>query len=182
MGILKGARTGLLLLLTAGPILVFLFLYTFGKNHFELDTYPLKRPDFCQFQDTIPEALLFIDSNNPSKQISQKAFSQQKERLRVFWEKISSSPVIVPIKRIDSSDRLASTIPNGLVYQKAEFWLSADTVLEIQSAKGLSRKRLPAPPRAFLFDKNQNLRGVYGLCIGLSVDTLMLEYKILTDH
>ncbi|HOY95418.1 MAG TPA: hypothetical protein PK509_06760 [Catalimonadaceae bacterium] len=182
MNFQKGARTGLLLFITAGPFLVFLFLYVFGENHFELDTYPLKQDDFCFYKKEVKEALLVVDqSYDPSKH-SLKDYDNEMERLNVFWKKINSSPEIVPLIRPSSLDSNSTACPDGLVSPSALIWLTVDTILPIQSAKGPGMKRLPKPPRAFLFDKNQNLRGVYGLCNGLSVDTLMLEYKILTNH
>ncbi len=178
----KGARTGLLLFITAGPFLVFVFLYLFGENHFEIDTYPVKQPDFCFYKKDVKEALLVVDRSFDPAQYSLKDFDNELERLNVFWKKIDSSPEIVSLIRPSGIDSSSTSCPDGLVSPSALFLITVDTILPIQSAKGPGLKRLPKPPRAFLFDKNQNLRGVYGLCNGLSVDTLMLEYKILTNH
>ncbi len=182
MNFQKGARTGLLLFITAGPFLVFLFLYVFGENHFELDTYPVKQSDFCFYKKEAKDALLFVDQSYDPARYSRKDYENEMERLNVFWKKIESSPEVVSLVRPSATDSNSTSCPDGLVSPSSLFLLSVDTVLPIQSAKGSGLKRLPKPPRAFLFDKNQNLRGVYGLCNGLSVDTLMLEYKILTNN
>jgi hypothetical protein len=182
MNFQKGARTGLLLLITAGPCLVFVFLYLFGENHFELDTYPVKRNDFCFYKKEVKEALLVVDQTFDPAQYSLKDYDNEMKRLNVFWKKIGSSPEIVSLIRPSALDSNSIACPDGLVSPSALLWLTIDTILPVKSAKGHGLKRLPKPPRAFLFDKNQNLRGVYGLCNGLSVDTLMLEYKILTNH
>jgi len=182
MNFQKGARTGLLLFITAGPFLVFLFLYIFGENHFELDIYPLKQADFCSNTSKGKEEMLVVDQTFDPAQYSLKDYNNEMERLRIFWKKIASSPRIIFLVRPSQKSLNATSGADGLVLPSALFWLTADTVLPVQSAKGPGLKRLPKPPRAFLFDKNQNLRGVYGLCNGLSVDTLMLEYKILTNN
>jgi hypothetical protein len=124
---------------------------------------------------------LLVDRDFDSSRYSKTDFENEQKRLDDFWKKKSSSPEILPVSR-GSEVQTGGNLPNGTVKAESEFWLSVDTVLDLQSAKGPIQRRLPPPPRAFLFDKNQNLRGVYGLCNSLSVDTLMLEYTILTNQ
>jgi len=180
MAIPKGARTGLLLFLTAGPFLVFLFLQIFGKNKYEVDTYPTTLSRFCYWKQPLTKPLLLLDEDPASYGFSKNQYLKQLDRLHNFWEKTGSSPTEATL--VHPSDQPAGKeFKEGEVLLQGLPWLSVDTVLKIQTAKGPVRKRLPKPPRAFLFDQNQNLRGVYGLCNHLSVDTILLEYTILID-
>jgi hypothetical protein len=186
MQFLKKARTGLLLILTAGPFLVFLFLYLFGKNQFELDTYPFSFKK-AQFQSEA-NCYLLTDFGYPIDFRKEKQFENQLKRLQPFFEEFSEKPFFVGFESKISIEAVKSNaktlgisqwiLPNPGLLEMAE----KDSVLSINTAKGPSEKRLPEPPRSFLFDKKGNLRGVYGLCNGLSVDTLMLEFKILTNQ
>lgn len=158
------ARTGLLLFLAAGPILVFFFLYTFGKNQYSLDSYPLHLADLVPGVSAKPSPLLVLDTANAD----QRTFRNEQKRIESYWDKIQSQPELLIV-----NSREASLNP------EAASWFSSDTVVEITTVKGKSLKRLPRPPRGFLFDEGQNLRGVYGLELSKSVDTLLLEYQIL---
>ena len=160
------ARAGLLLLLTAGPFLVFLFLHLFGKNHFELDRYPASARDFLVVESKISEPFFLMDTslygNKPA------ALKSQFRRLDAFWEDLGKKPEIVMFDAESSQLKV-----------DGKDWFSRNDAVEIRSVKGKGKKSLPNPPRAFLFDEAKTLRGVYGLSNNKSVDTLMLEYRIL---
>ena len=166
----RKARAGLLLFLTAGPFLVFLFLYIFGKNHFELDRYPASSADFLKSSNSKPGNLLLMDTVNRS--CSPAAMKSQLSRLGTFWEDLGASPEIV----------LLDPEKSELIKPESRSWFLSPKTETIELAKGKSEKILPEPPRAFLFDRDKNLRGVYGLCNNKSVDTLMLEYRILNSN
>jgi hypothetical protein len=163
----RKARAGLLLLLMAGPFLVFLFLHLFGKNHFELDRYPAASGDFLAVERKISAPFFLMDTalygNKPA------ALKSQFRRLDAFWEDLGKKPEILMLD-VESSQLLKA---------EAKDWFFRNEAVEVQSVKGLSKKTLPNPPRAFLFDEAKTLRGIYGLCSNKSVDTLMLEYRIL---
>ena len=161
------ARTGLLLFLAAGPILVFFFLYTFGKNKYTIDTYPLRLSDLISTQEVISDPLLVLDTS-----LASRTLGNERNRMEAYWEKINSRPRILEIDSRKSGQRPAFV-------SQAGSWLFSDTTVEIETVKGKRLKRLPEPPRGFLFDQEQNLRGVYGLEQRKSVDTLLLEYQIL---
>ena len=173
------ARTGLLLFLTAGPFLVFLFLYLFGKNRYEIDRYGPSAGDLLQTVRPLPETPLLIYDESTPGMCSREALLNQRSRIEDRWKHlgrgpeeffIPSSPPVTP-----DAVRQLGRKPGSLA------WWTGDTIVGVETAKGPARKRLPEPPRAFLFDKKHNLRGVYGLCNRSSVDTLLLEYSILTD-
>ena len=164
------ARAGLLILLTAGPFLVFLFLYIFGKNNFELDRYPLKLSDILKLKKNelqIKDAFLLMDTSEFSGNSAE--LNRQLKRISAFWEDAGSSPQILQLDSKTSEIAVRSTIN----------WFEKDSVMKTITAKGAGMKALPQPPRSFLFDKNKTLRGVYSLINSKSVDTLMLEYRIL---
>lgn len=156
----KLTRTGLLLLLTAGPFLVFLFLFIFGKNRFTLDLYPISIP-----QTNLGKIRLVI----PDEALANRSGQDQWSRAQMFFEKINSTPEVEFLKSDSSSSFW-------------RFWLEKDTVLEIETAKGPSEKGLPNKPRLFLVDKQNRIRGVYTISNPLSMDTLMLEYSILINE
>jgi hypothetical protein len=163
------ARAGLLLLLTAGPFLVFLFLYLFGKNHFELDRYPATLKDFLPVDRTVSGTFLLMDTasyDNPPG-----ALKSQMKRLDAFWEDIGRKPETMLLNGTSADPSAGS-----------QSWYSGIEPVQLTTVKGNSKKILPKPPRAFLFDEEKTLRGVYGLCNNKSVDTLMLEYRILTSE
>jgi hypothetical protein len=173
MPIIGKARAGLLLLLTAGPFLVFLFLYVFGKNNFELDRYPLKLSDILKLKENelqIKNAFLLMDTSGFSG--NSEELNRQLKRISAFWEDAGSSPQILQLDSKTSEIAVRSTIN----------WFEKDSVLSTVTAKGAGMKALPRPPRSFLFDKNKTLRGVYSLINSKSVDTLMLEYRILLSN
>ena len=179
MPIPKAARTGLLMFITLGPFLVFVFLYVFGKNKYELDTYGLTISNFPKEKKISGfPTIVFSEIETTS---DRRDFLNEVNRLDVFFRKSELKPGIL---QLSSSGTVPKTkikieaISSGLI---PDFWLNADTILPINTAKGKSSKRLPKPPRAFLFDTLNNLRGVYGLCNSESMDTLVLEYKILTE-
>lgn len=161
------ARTGLLLFLAAGPILVFFFLYTFGKNKYTIDTYSLKLPELVAGYEKVSEPLLVLDTSQASQTLK-----NERNRMEAYWDKISSRP-----RHLELDSRSATQKPGFL--GQAGSWVFSDTTVEIETVKGKSLKRLPPSPRAFLFDADQILRGVYGLEQRKSVDTLLLEYQIL---
>lgn len=168
----KLARSGLLLILTAGPLLVFLFLYLFGKNRFEIDSYSI--PLSALVNEPVAKSasgILLIPSKESIGPELARDYQNELKRISRFLESVEQKPSILEWNT-------GSLKPSPL----ADRLLSADTILEVTMAKGNGKKRLPASPRAFLFDASQNLRGVYGLCNSLSVDTLILEYKILTEQ
>jgi len=76
------ARTGLLLFLTAGPLLVFLFLYFFGKNEFELDRYQVHSPSFPAAYQT--KALLLLPSQHLITGTERNAFRNEANRVVKF--------------------------------------------------------------------------------------------------
>lgn len=182
----KKTRTGLLLLLVAGPFLVFLFLHLFGKNQFEIDLYPYQAGYLKKLNAR--GAVLVADDGRQLTDAKAKEYFRQWKRLDLFFAEKKLKPVMVSFSAgaEDSSDGLWADFREGkkTMEPDAGFLDLAlkDTVLEIKTAKGPSLKRLPPPPRAFLFDQNLNLRGVYGLSNSLYTDTLMLEYKILTNQ
>lgn len=161
----KGTRAGLLLLLTAGPFLVFLFLHLFGKNHFELDRYPLQLNEITGSQKSVKEnGLLILDTSGaPCKPGEWKA---QLNRFQLFTEDFGHQPECW----FPETTVLNTTAIN---------WLRERKTSEVKSARGTGKKVLPEPPRALLFDGEKTLRGVYGLCNSKSIDSLMLEYQIL---
>lgn len=159
MALSKATRTGLLLLITGGPFLVFLFLFIFGKNQYELDTYPFQLEE----QHTGEIKLLLPPSENMGR-----VETDQWKRVENFFAKINSRPKIQNMI-LDS------------VNPSFRFWSIVDTIVPIQTAKGPNRKRLPGKPRLFLLDKQNLVRGVYSLSDPLSVDTLMIEYSVLTN-
>lgn len=163
------ARAGLLLLLTAGPFLVFLFLHLFGKNHFELDRYPASSGDFMLAEKKLSAPFFLMDTalygNKPA------ALKSQFRRLDAFWEDFGKKPEM---------EMLNGNNP-AILSLTGRNWLIRNDAIAIHSVKGKAKKILPPPPRAFLFDEGKTLRGVYGLCNNKSVDTLMLEYRILTS-
>ena len=168
----KLARSGLLLILTAGPILVFLFLYIFGKNRFEIDSYSI--PLSTLVIQPVPKSaspILLIPGEEMLGNGLTRDYQNQQKRISVFVDGVKMKPSILQWNQ-------GNLVPT----QVGERLLKADTVLETIMAKGKGQKRLPPPPRAFLFDSTQNLRGVYSVCNRLSVDTLILEYKILTGQ
>ena len=173
------ARTGLMLFLTAGPLLVFVFLYLFGNNQYEIDRYSPGATDLVLTGEPLPgEPVLVYDESIPGA-CTREAFLNQRTRISDRWKYLGRKPAeffipISPSVNPPSGQRLARK-PESLS------WWTGDTVVAIETAKGPALKRLPDPPRAFLFDKKHNLRGVYGLCNRSSVDTLLLEYSILTD-
>ena len=173
MPIIGKARAGLLIFLTAGPFLVFLFLYVFGKNNFELDQYPLQISDFLKQKEGVPQlkgAFLLMDTSDSFGNSAE--LNRQLKRISAFWEDAGSSPQILQIDSKTSAIVVNSTIN----------WFEKDSVLKTNTAKGAGMKALPQPPRSFLFDKNKTLRGVYSLINSKSVDTLMLEYRILLSN
>ena len=160
----------MLILLTAGPFLVFLFLYVFGKNNFELDRYPLKLSDVLKLKENelqIKDAFLLMDTSEFSGNSAE--LNRQLKRISAFWEDAGSSPQVLQLDSKTSEIAVRSTIN----------WFEKDSVMKTITAKGAGMKALPQPPRSFLFDKNKTLRGVYSLINSKSVDTLMLEYRIL---
>ena len=163
----RKARAGLLLFLTAGPFLVFLFLHLFGKNHFELDRYPLGYGDLFKEEAAAAEELLVLDTS--VNQSSAAAVASQLRRLDAFWEDAGDQPDLIWLDGQNSS----------MLNQLGRSWFLDELSVSLTSVKGKTTKKLPAPPRAFLFDKEKTLRGVYGLWSNKSVDTLMLEYRIL---
>jgi hypothetical protein len=166
----KGARTGLLLILTTGPILVILFLYLFGKNNYSIDQYNLQLKDFAVISDSRPGLILLFDTTALGSESNRLEFMRQKDRLDAYWRKMKSSPkAYFPANQGNNPP---------VFLPAARAWRIQDTVVEIQTAQSSDLKRLPQPPRAFLFDEKKNLRGVYGLCNALSMDTLMLEFSI----
>ena len=179
MPIPKTARTGLLMFITLGPFLVFVFLYVFGKNNYELDSYGLTISSFPkETKKSGAPTIVFCEIETTS---NRRDFLNEVNRLKVFFDKSELQPRMLQLSttRILPASKLKiEAIPSSTI---SDLWLNADTILPIQTAKGKSSKRLPKPPRAFLFDTLNNLRGVYGLCNSQSMDTLMLEYKILTE-
>jgi len=176
----KKAKTGVLLFITMGPFLVFVFLYLFGNNKFELDSYPLSVSGFPKaIKNSSSPLILFSSTENPKQD---RDFQNELTRLAVFFNKLDVKPRIFLLEA-ERNPPISKLTLEGSVSQNIipQFWFSADTVLSIKTAKGPVEKRLPNPPRAFLFDTLNNLRGVYGLCNSQSMDTLMLEYKILLD-
>ena len=168
MALPKGTRIGLLLILTAGPFLVFLFLYLFGKNHFETDRYDVS------LRDILPGGLvkaekgfLLADTGNPA--CGKNSLKAQIRRFELFTEDFGQRPAIQLI--------YAAGHP-GLSSMGREWFLSAKYA-KVKTARSSGGKHLPPPPRALLFDSAKTLRGVYGLCDEKSVDSLMLEYRIL---
>lgn len=164
----KGTRIGLLLILTAGPFLVFLFLHLFGKNHFELDRYETNLKELMP--GIIPagdNGFLLADTGN--SYCENQAFKAQINRFVLFTEDFGKKPSI----------QFFSSSGNSGLSLKGKDWFLSDKVVPVKSARGSGVKQLPSPPRAFLFDSSENLRGVYGLCNEKSVDSLMLEYQIL---
>lgn len=170
MAFQKKARAGLLLFLTAGPFLVFLFLYLFGKNHFELDRYKANSRDFFNGSFQGSACLLLLDTGTYGGNAA--AMRSQLARISTFWEDLGEHPQEIIIDAQNSR----------LIRESAKPWFNTDRIESVQGARENSRKRLPAPPRAFLFDENKTLRGIYGLTDNKSVDTLMLEYRILIDN
>jgi len=166
--------------ITLGPFLVFVFLYVFGKNKFELDDYNLKLTGLPKNVST--PATPFILFSNLETTSQRRDFLNEVNRLDVFFKKSDLQPRFFQLSSTglipDSKIKIEGTLPLEIIQ---DFWLHSDTVLTIQTAKGKTSKRLPKPPRAFLFDTLNNLRGVYELCNSQSMDTLMLEYKILTE-
>jgi hypothetical protein len=175
----KTARTGILLFITLGPFLVFVFLYVFGKNKYELDSYGLKVSSFPKEEVKSGAPIILFSQIETTS--DRRDFLNEVNRLDVFFKKSEFQPRILQLS--DSGLVPKTKLPIGLVQNNLipDFWLNSDTVLSINTAKGKSTKRLPKPPRAFLFDTLHNLRGVYGLCNSQSMDTLMLEFKILTE-
>jgi len=177
----KKVRSALLLFITVGPFLVFVFLYVFGKNKYELDTYPLTISNFPMEGQMVKSPIVLL--SNPELPKDKKDFQNEAVRLELFFKNFQRKPYFVSVdsQPVLPASKLSinNTFPSKLL---PAFWFISDTVLEIKTAKGLNTKRLPKPPRAFLFDTLQNLRGVYGLCSSESMDTLMLEYKILTEQ
>jgi hypothetical protein len=170
MALSKGTRAGLLLVLTAGPFLVFLFLYLFGKNHFELDRYPLQLNEiFIGEKKVGPEGLLLMDTVSGSCLSADR--TAQNRRLAVFWEDFGRQPEILRLNPADNKN----------INAKGLDWFTEKTSQRVKSARGELLKILPPPPRALLFDDAKTLRGVYGLCNDKSVDSLMLEYRILVS-
>lgn len=163
----RKARAGLLLILTAGPFLVFLFLHLFGKNHFELDRYPVKSDDLLMEEAAAGQNLLVMDTNLYS--CKKSALKSQFGRLDAFWEDAGNQPEMLILNGENT----------GILNHLGRRWFLDDMDVSLKSVKGQQRKKLPPPPRAFLFDEAKTLRGVYGLCNNKSVDTLMLEYRIL---
>lgn len=161
------ARTGLLLFLAAGPILVFFFLYTFGKNKYTIDTYPLQLSELITGYKRVSAPLLVLDTSMASRTLK-----NERNRMEAYWDKINSRP-----EQLEIDSRIADQKPAFL--GQASSWVFSDTTVEIETVKGNFLKRLPPSPRAFLFDADQILRGVYGLEQRKSVDTLLLEYQIL---
>lgn len=161
----KLTRTGLLLLLTAGPFLVFLFLFVFGENRYVLDTYPI---DFGKSKFGADDKIKLI---TPEPDLLKSAEQMQLDRITTF---VSNSG-IDPTFFYYSSSTIAK-------FQALAFWLKCDTTIPIQTAKGPSKKSLPEYPRLFLLDKQKRVRGVYSLSNSLSVDTLMLELTILSKN
>jgi hypothetical protein len=164
----KGTRAGLLLILTAGPFLVFLFLHLFGKNHFELDRYQARLGELVNKQRPVSEkGLLLLDTaDTPCRPEEWKA---QLRRFELFTEDFGDKPEWWFPSKAD----LNST---------AMDWLRERKTADVKSARGSGKKVLPDPPRALLFDSEKTLRGVYGLCNDRSVDSLMLEYRILLSN
>lgn len=165
MPIPKGTRAGLLLILTAGPFLVFLFLHLFGKNHFELDRYQLTLPEISNSKKSVSEnGLLLLDTaGGPCNPGEWKA---QLKRFELFTEDFGYKPEL--------------WFPeSGVLNSNAMDWLRERKTADVKLARGNGKKVLPEPPRALLFDSEKTLRGVYGLCSNKSVDSLMLEYRIL---
>jgi hypothetical protein len=170
MAVKGKARAGLLLILTAGPFLVFLFLHLFGKNHFELDRYPAMLGDFLMEDRNVSESLILMDTALHGNQ--PQILKGQFKRLDAFWEDFGKKPEILLLDGNNSN----------LVKTTGRNWFFRNDAVELSSVKGKLKKNLPQPPRAFLFDASKTLRGVYGLCSNKSVDTLMLEYRILTSE
>lgn len=161
MALSKATRTGLLLLITGGPFLVFLFLFIFGKNQYELDTYPFNFQQQGEGEITI---LL-----PPENKIG-RGESDQWKRVERFFSKINSRP------------RIQNISGDSIHHDPAFFfWSEVDTIVPIKTARGPNKKRLPGKPRLFLVDKQNRVRGVYSLSSPLSVDTLMIEYSVLTN-
>lgn len=169
MPLSKPTRTGLLLLLVAGPLLVFLFLYLFGENHFEISRYPIQLSDMAQNSTSVsPKGLILIPADSAIDPSLRREYANELRRLRTFLSTIEHKPDV-----LNWGERiLLNSVGSRLQY--------ADTVFETTTILEKSIKRLPPAPRAFLFDSTQNLRGVYNLTSPLSVDTLILEYKILS--
>ncbi|HRH34355.1 MAG TPA: hypothetical protein PKY12_04820 [Catalimonadaceae bacterium] len=159
----KLTRTGLLLLLTAGPFLVFLFLYVFGKNQYVVDTYPIQLKIAKSQSDKEIKILLPASDN---LELAQK---KQIDRISSF---ISDSGI--------EPGRFYYTDSMAKADSQLALWVNCDTILPIQTAKGPSLKELPGKPRIFLMDEQNQIRGVYNLSSSLSVDTLMLELTILS--
>ena len=182
----KKTRTGFLLLLVGGPFLVFLFLYLFGKNRFETDSYPYKAGFLKNLNAQSP--VLIGDDGSRLNEREKKEYLNQWKRLDPFF----AEKKIKPLTGWFCTENLQVEGPSSSGFRKDKIRVNPDSVflilarkdttLDIITAKGPARKRLPAPPRAFLFDENLNLRGVYGLFNSRDTDTLMLEFKILTNQ
>ncbi len=174
----------MLLLITAGPFLVFVFLYLFGKNQFEIDTYPFAA---TFMKNEKAEGPFFLADNGfLLSESEKKEYLNQVKRLEPFFNEKEVKPVWFTFSNASKDTSSENDFWPGkkqVTVNEAFLELAEkDTTLEIETAKGPGKKRLPPPPRAFLFDKKYNLRGVYGLCNSLSIDTLMLEFKILTNQ
>lgn len=182
----KKTKTGFLLLLVAGPFLVFLFLHLFGKNQFEIDLYPYQAGYLKKLNTKGP--VVVADDGRQLTDAKAKEYFRQWKRLEPFFADKKLKPFVVSFSSGGEGPSVGSLANfwkgKKRVEADADFLGLAmkDTVLETETAKGPSLKRLPPPPRVFLFDQKLNLRGVYGLSNSLYTDTLMLEYKILTNQ
>ena len=172
MPVSKLTRTGLLLFLTMGPLLVFLFLYVFGENQFELDRYPVEAR---WMPANGPMTALLVSQSGEKTLVNPNEWN----RVEVFFQKMALKPGFYTGQNAAPPPGKVAWKP-VLLSADMQVLTEKDTLLEVHTTEGIRKKRLPAPPRAFLFDAQHILRGVYGLNNSLSVDTLMLEYKILT--
>lgn len=171
MSLSKPTRTGLLLLLVAGPLLVFFFLYLFGENHFEISRYPLRLQDIAQGNvGRISNGLLVLPADASIGPVLGKEYKNQIRRFDTFLSGLKGRPEI---------KNWGDAIFPNQIGLRLQF---TDTILKISTYHEKGLKRLPASPRAFLFDSTSQLRGVYNITDPLSVDTLILEYKILTNQ
>lgn len=175
------AKTGLLFLLTIVPVLVLFFLYLFGKNQYNLDLYPASGA-FLSDKKPAEFGVILLPSSSDLSDFQKRAYTAQMSRLSRFIGSLPLGPQVFAY----GSDSLAlrpffpAIKSVSLPTDFSSVYLS-DTVLPITTAKGEAKKRLPKLPRAYFFDNNLALRGVYCMTESPYIDTLILEYKIFTN-
>lgn len=179
----KATRTVLLLFLTAGPFLVFLFLYLFGKNRYYLDYYPVTFPIELSEKQKSPSLIIPKVASLTQIEFRQldrvkRYFIQNEEKINVMGY---STNWVIPVDSIGSAFPIDSTNRMSMPHDLRSL-IYSDSIFPIISAKGPSRKKLPELPRMVLLDEQFKVRGVYSLASPLSVDTLMLEFKILLSN